>query len=109
MRTHETKRISRNFYRASAADIIKIPGNPISYWLSEDLVNGFTNGRPLSEIGQVLVGIQTGDNEKFIRFWHEVPINQTRIEDDTGNWVPYVQRGEYRKWYGNRDFLLDWR
>ncbi|MET4016637.1 BREX-1 system adenine-specific DNA-methyltransferase PglX [Bradyrhizobium sp. S3.2.12] len=85
-----------------------IPGTPVAYWLSEEILRNFELKDPFSNYGRVLVGLQTGDNERFMRFWHEVSHGTTRIAKDDAAWVPYVKGGEYRKWYGNRDLILDW-
>ncbi|QPL40666.1 BREX-1 system adenine-specific DNA-methyltransferase PglX [Erythrobacter sp. A30-3] len=85
-----------------------IPGTPIAYWLSEQVLSAFETYPAFAERGRVLVGLQTGDNDHFIRFWNEVSLNKTRMGSITGTWVPYVKGGEYRKWYGNRDLILDW-
>ncbi|HHM7098807.1 BREX-1 system adenine-specific DNA-methyltransferase PglX [Pseudomonas aeruginosa] len=108
MSQEQNKDMSQYFYRASAADFMKIPGSPINYWLSENILDGFKKGKAISTIGKVLVGLQTGDNDRFIRLWHEVSFLKARINRDNASWVPYVKGGEFRKWYGNRDFLLDW-
>lgn len=100
--------MAKHYYRASASDFMKIPGSSINYWLSEKILDGFKKGKAISTIGKVLVGLQTGDNDRFIRLWHEVSYLKTRINRDDACWVPYVKGGEFRKWYGNRDFLLDW-
>ncbi|WFU81340.1 BREX-1 system adenine-specific DNA-methyltransferase PglX [Bradyrhizobium sp. CIAT3101] len=85
-----------------------IPGTPVAYWLSEEVLSSFEICSPFSTFGKVLVGLQTGDNEHFIRLWPEVSFDNTRMADEGAVWVPYVKGGEYRKWYGNRDMVLNW-
>ena len=89
-------------------DFKNIPGTPIAYWLSDEVLCSFETCSAFAEHGKVLVGLQTGDNERFTRFWHEVSVGKTRMADAHASWVPYVKGGEYRKWYGNRDMVLDW-
>lgn len=108
MSQEQSKDKSQHFHRASSADFLKIPGNSINYWLSEKVLDGFKKGKTISTVGKVLVGLQTGDNERFIRLWHEVSFAKTKINGRDAGWVPYVKGGEFRKWYGNREFLLDW-
>ncbi|HFD9291008.1 TPA: BREX-1 system adenine-specific DNA-methyltransferase PglX, partial [Salmonella enterica] len=60
------------FYNAKSDDFQKIPGTPIAYWVSNHFIESFNNNKKLSEIIYVKKGICTGNNEKFIRQWHEV-------------------------------------
>lgn len=95
---------------ASIEELKTIPGQPIAYWLGDDMLRGFTEGVSISENGRVVVGLQTGDNDRFIRDWHEISSNDFRLnEDNSGKWVPYVKGGGFRKWYGNKSHVLDWR
>ncbi|MBY5336089.1 BREX-1 system adenine-specific DNA-methyltransferase PglX [Rhizobium leguminosarum] len=96
------------FFKFEQRRFGKIPGTPIAYWLSDNTLRAFENYPAFSEGGRILVGLQTGDNERFIRFWHEASLKKTRISNSNGTWVPYVKGGEYRKWYGNRDMVIDW-
>lgn len=62
------------------------------------------------------VGLQTGDNSKFVRYWYEVDFDKIGFEvdsaDDTADlrfkWYPYNKGGDFRKWYGNQDFVVNW-
>jgi type I restriction-modification system DNA methylase subunit len=60
------------YFLFNQARFENIPGCPITYWLSEALLKGFENKSPITSIGKVLVGLQTGDNDRFTRYWHEV-------------------------------------
>jgi hypothetical protein len=94
---------------ASIEELKTIPGQPIAYWLGDDMLRGFTEGVSISENGRVVVGLQTGDNDRFIRDWHEISSNDFCLkEDNDGKWVPYVKGGGFRKWYGNKNHVLDW-
>ena len=95
---------------ASIEELKTIPGQPIAYWLGDDMLRGFTEGVSISENGRVVVGLQTGDNDRFIRDWQEISSNDFRLDEDSGGkWVPYVKGGGFRKWYGNKSHVLDWR
>ena len=59
-------------FRASAADFKKIPGSPIAYWVSERLKQIFVEVRQLGDLVDTRIGLQTGDNNQFLRLWHEV-------------------------------------
>ena len=88
-------------YIAQADNFSKIPGMPISYWASENLLKAF-NEKPLFENVKFAEGITTGDNDRFLRYWHEVEhVSNSR-------WIPCNKGGSFRKWYGNRDYIIDW-
>jgi type II restriction/modification system DNA methylase subunit YeeA len=101
------------FYRGSAKDFEKVPGNPIAYWVSSNFRSAYENMPALDEIAPVKVGLQTGSNEKFVREWFEVGRRKTSFSDATGHdferkWFPYNKGGEYRKWYGNNENIVNW-
>ena len=100
-----------NFYRASAADFKKIPGSPIAYWLSNAKKHLFTYPK-VSNYAKVGVGLQTGENQRFIRYWFEVSVSQSnilaKVEVNSAKWFPCNKGGEYRKWYGNILELINW-
>ena len=103
-------------YRADATTFHDIPGSPIAYWASEAVHEAFLLGKSLGSIGYPRVGIQTGENAKFLRLWWEVPNttskydarNVTECQASHAKWFPYNKGGEYRKWYGNNDYVIDW-
>ncbi len=104
------------FYEISASNFSKIPGSPIAYWISNGFVNAFANGRPLSPVAKPCAGLQTGDNGRFLRQWFEVAIKNicfdaVSTEDAyarAAHWYPYNKGGEFRKWYGNNDYVVNW-
>ena len=93
-----------------------IPGSPIAYWASDRVREIFNTCKPLSEYVDAKQGIATGDNDRFLRFWHEINFNKIgfnikqRIEtvNSPYKWFPCNKGGAYRKWYGNREYLLNW-
>jgi hypothetical protein len=106
----------KTFFDRSASFFSEVPGRALAYWLSRSAVSAFVKGTPLGEISRPVVGLQTGDNERFIRRWSEVSwvnIDTKRVAvaqvNSDARWVPYVKGGEYRKWFGNEEFVLDWR
>lgn len=99
--------VKENFY--------KIPGSPIAYWVSEYIISMFANSVPLEEISYSFQGMITGNNEYYLRLWHEPSLDNVNLRvinenrDDYDNiWVPYNKGGGYRKWYGNNNYLLRW-
>lgn len=88
-------------FQSSAADFKKIPGSPIAYWVSEQIINVFQTSNSLSNYADIGKGLDTGDNNRFLRCWYEVQINSEK-------WIPCQKGGAYRKWFGNNDFVINW-
>jgi hypothetical protein len=88
----------------------KIPGSPIAYWISEREKNLYKDGRLLGNHSYPKKGLDTGENEIFLKLWQEVSFKKTSVYDSTVNakWFPYNKGGEFRKWYGNRENLINW-
>ena len=112
-----SERISEtDFYLASSSDFAMVPGSPIVYWLSENMLRGFAEHDPLGSVTALAVGLQTGDNNRFLRQWWEVSSIRTAFactsrEEATASgarWFPYNKGGEFRKWYGNQEFVVNW-
>lgn len=94
---------------------LKAPGSPFCYWLNERSVNAFSVGTKLANFAPARQGLKTGNNEKFLRFWHEVAIDRSCLSaDDEGassghyRWFPCSKGGAFRRWYGNNNYLLNW-
>ncbi|ESJ61278.1 type II restriction enzyme, partial [Salmonella enterica subsp. enterica serovar Ohio str. CFSAN001079] len=92
------------FYNAKSDDFQKIPGTPIAYWVSNHFIESFNNNKKLSEIIYVKKGICTGNNEKFIRQWHEVSFTKSSVSScstsASAKWYPVTKGGDFRRWYG---------
>lgn len=86
----------------------KIPGCPIGYWVSEKVSKAFES----SCIGDKMItreGMATADNDRFLRLWHEVSLNHISMFNKTSDkWYPYNKGGGFRKWFGNREYLVNW-
>jgi type II restriction/modification system DNA methylase subunit YeeA len=103
-------------YSVSPHNFENIPGMPIAYWVSEKVFDCFKKGKPLGEIAEIRLGMATADNNRFTRYWHEVNIDKcgfnfaSRIEAQNSGkkWFPYNKGGDFRKWYGNNDVLVNW-
>ena len=107
---------NRIYYpNVSQQDFEKIPGCPIGYWVSEKMKEAFANNT-INDKYKVVIGIKTGDNELFIKYWFEIDYNTIdfsckKIEDFNNSrckWFPYVKGGEYRLWYGNQEQVVNW-
>ena len=103
-------------YTAYSKDFIGIPGSPIAYWVSDRVKNIFENEIGLGAISDPRAGLQTGDNNEFLRLWYEVDYSDIGLgikdKDEAINsklkWFPYNKGGYYRKWYGNNEFIVNW-
>lgn len=93
----------------------KIPGSPIAYWVSERVMSVYENCIFINSLLQVSVGLQTGNNGKYIRGWFEVIKNQidfNRTISDQNfekNWYPCNKGGNDRKWNGNKESVIYWK
>jgi hypothetical protein len=104
-------------YSRFKAQFKVIPGSPIAYWMSSKMLRVYEEATSVGTISEPVVGLQTGDNERFVRLWHEVELSRCgfgmggRIEakDSGKKWFPYNKGGEYRKWYGNQTHVVDWQ
>jgi len=103
------------YYEADSADFQKLPGKPVAYWASENLVRAFANPA-VGVLASPRQGLATGCNARFVRHWFEVPVQKigfgmhsaAEAAASQKKWFPYNKGGEYRKWYGNDDFVVNW-
>ena len=96
-------------YLRSAKDFLLVPGAPIAYWLSDAMLSAFSKGRPLGGIAEPRKGLDTGNNALFLRMWWEVSQSSfTPYGDLDRTWFPYNKGGEFRRWYGNREHIVNW-
>jgi type II restriction/modification system DNA methylase subunit YeeA len=103
-------------YRVNQKEFTKIAGAPVAYWVSDKIFSLFENANLLSSLSNAKSGQNTGDNNRFIRAWSEIDyssINFTcnELEDTETSlfkWYPYNKGGAFRKWYGNRDYVINW-
>lgn len=103
------------FYLANQQDFSKIPGKPISFWIPEITYELFNNNDKMLDKIPSYQGLATTDNNQYMRFWVELTNNNVGydLEKQEANnssykWFPYNKGGEYRKWYGNQIFLVNW-
>ena len=107
---------SEKIYRRDADAFKQIPGTPIAYWASDGMLDSFRKHHPLASVFDTRVGMATADNDSFLRAWYEVGIDEACIDcmslssslKSGKKWFPYSKGGDYRKWYGNRDYFVDW-
>lgn len=100
-----------NRFTARQDNFSKIPGSPVAYWASEKFVRVFDNPK-ISNFAFPVEGIKTGENERYLRFWFEV---NSSLISKINNYDSKLHRycfttkgGEYRKWYGNIEYVMLW-
>lgn len=105
-----------NRYEADQSNFLKIPGSPVAYWVSEAVLECYKNSS-IYDYAKPCKGIDTGDNNIFLRLWHEIAENKLFLPkgkpcctDDFLHlkWFPYNKGGNYRRWYGNNEYVLNW-
>ena len=102
-------------FKSYVKDFQKIPGTPIAYWVPERVAELF-RGKRIKDFGYAGIGMRTGDNLKFLRFWTEVEnnnihfgcLNRTEQVEAKLRWIPYNKGGNFRKWYGNNEYIVEW-
>ncbi|WP_270447893.1 BREX-1 system adenine-specific DNA-methyltransferase PglX [Lactobacillus delbrueckii] len=104
-----------NCFETSQYNFLKIPGSPIAYWLKDEFFTIFSSPT-ISNYGFAGIGMRTGDNDRFLRLWYEVSIDnvnfgcQSREQQiEVGRrWIPYNKGGNFRKWFGNNEYVVNW-
>ena len=103
------------FYEADQSNFSKIPGSPVAYWVSENTIATFQKGI-LADYADTKQGFATGDNNRFLRFWHEVGLHnigfgypsREAAQHSLKKWFPTNKGGSYRRWYGNNAYIANW-
>lgn len=100
--------LENNKYKNVSQHIFnRIPGDPLTYWANEFDFSLF-NEKLLADISPVRKGIDTGNNEKFLRIWHEISYSKFSSFKLSLKWFIYIKGGSYKKWYGNLDLVINW-
>lgn len=97
-------------------DFLKLPGSLIAYWVTKEFINVFSKSIPLGNLAYPRQGMATTNNELFLRQWFEVDHNRIgfNLNDEVETigdkkWFPYNKGGEFRKWYGNNDYVVNFQ
>lgn len=102
---------------ATQENFSKIPGSPVAYWVAVSLFSKFQEGKAFVKYSKACSGLKTGDNDTFLRQWFEVQKSSIKFDCASvetakasgAKWFPYNKGGEYRKWYGNRDLIVNFQ
>lgn len=104
------------YFEQYSDNFAKIPGSPVAYWVSEKFTNMYKQ-TSIAQIATTREGMTTADNDQFVRLWEEVNSEHiafgctTSFEAQKTNrrWFPYAEGGDFRKWYGNSWYVVDWQ
>jgi hypothetical protein len=84
----------------------KIPGSPIAYWISPRIRELFEDALSVTLVSVVSSSQnKTANNNKYLKFNWEVEKKKVGVKQ---RWVSYAKGGNFRRWYGNLDFIVDW-
>lgn len=105
-----------NVYLTSASNFSKIPGSPISYWLNDHAFNICSENQCFEDYAITRAGMITGNNDLFVRLWFEINYSKLGLNmhsreeaiQSQKKWFPYNKGGEFRKWYGNNEYVVNW-
>lgn len=106
--------VNERYKAAKVTNFSKIPGSPVAYWVSDNVFQLYAESKKIADYGYARQGIATGENDRFMRNWYEPDFHKVAcppekyIGDTKMKWYPYHKGGEYRKWYGNNDFVVNW-
>lgn len=101
---------SKNRYVAEQDNFSKIPGSPVAYWISDALLKCFETGTLMIDLAKPRQGMSTCDVNRFTKMWQEVSVKKTNLLNgrNIGGWVRYNKGGNFRKWYGNKEYVVYW-
>lgn len=99
------------YYEQCSDNFAKIPGAPVAYWVNEKFLLCFNKSHLLRNISNPKQGLITGNVNKFVRKWFEISCCNFSIKNDCyfdSKWYPYCNGGNFRKWYGNNEDVVNW-
>ena len=106
----------RKFYLAKQKDFLDISESTIAYWITHKEFEILKTTKPLNEVSVPRAGLQTSDNPRFLRLWYEISFKKMGVEllreealSSDYKWFPHNKGGEARKWYGNRDIVINFQ
>lgn len=103
------------YYEQRTENFSKIPGSPVAYWVSDRVLSDFKH-MSLGTVAPTKKGLDTGENDKFLRYWHEPAFYRLGIGYDSSDsfteakkkWAPHDKGGDFRRWYGNKEWIINW-
>ena len=104
------------YYEQSTDNFSKIPSSPVAYWVSEAVFEDFQATKKVEDISETRIGMATANNDRFMRLWYEVNVDKTSFSSSSREeakesgkkWFPYCKGGNFRKWNGNLEYVVNW-
>ena len=102
--------LENRFAQTSTDNFSKIPGSPVAYWVSEAMLSIFAECNRMGAFAEGRKGLVTGNDDLYLKLWHEVCMDNFSVFGgyDNTKWKPCNKGGNYRKWYGNNDYIVNW-
>ena len=105
-----------DLHMAQKGDFSKIPGMPIAYWVSHNVISSFEYHEKVETVSETRIGMATANNDLFMRFWYEISYKFLCLNSDSREfakqsckkWFPYCKGGTFRKWSGNMEYVVNW-
>lgn len=110
----EKNSLLKNIYKINNESFLQIPDFPLIYWANNKIIKSFSENKNLGMVAEVKQGLATADNDRFLRLWHEVNFNNIDLKCRNINnfnnkkWAPLSKGGEFKKWFGNNDYIINW-
>ncbi len=98
-----TYQMLKGEYKSKQDSYLELDGCPIAYALGDKCIEAYTSADLMSTVLVTREGMTTGNNDLFLRLWFEVDKNKRNSK-----WFPYNKGGDYRKWYGNDEYYVNW-
>ena len=110
------KNTEKSLYTSPLSRFLLLPNLIFAYWISQPVLDSYTYGERLGSYGMPHAGMCTCDNDRFLRLWHEINWNAVNLSSSTAEeavkskakWFPYCKGGDFRRWYGNRNYVVNW-
>lgn len=104
------------YFESSTRKFVNIPGCPLAYWISDNFMQLIAPTKTIREISNPCIGMRTGDNDRFLRYWHEIDHTKMSVVCKTAEevvarkvkWIPYNKGGDFRRWFGNNEYVVNW-
>lgn len=111
------KKLASNYYAVSQNSFEKIPGSPIAFWANKEIIREFSESPKLESVAFTRKGMVTARNHEYVRSWSEVSISKSGLDKyhsrdeakiSKRKWFSYLKGGGFRKWYGNKNDVVNW-
>jgi hypothetical protein len=109
-RPYEFPKQNERYKIADQKNFEKIPGSPIGYWLPHSFIDKIGSNKSIESYGKATKGLDTCDNDKFVRYWNEVDGEKfSKYKDCNSKWYVYQKGGDFRRWFGNNEKVVNWQ